>query len=66
MTNASEGRDSKIGFVTDFIVDFLMMLVIVALLSGLSNLKIFPDDTNFLFSLIDHIRTEDLPFPGDP
>ena len=57
-TNASEGRDSKIGFVTDFIVNLLMMLIIVTLLPGLSNLQILSNDADFLLSLIDHIRTE--------
>ena len=52
-TNTSEGRDSKIGFVTDFIVNLLMMFIIVALLPGLSNLEILSDDTDFLFSLPD-------------
>ena len=37
-----------------------MMLIIVALLPGLSNLQILSNDTNFLFSLVDHIRTEEL------
>ena len=56
--NTTEGRDTEISFITNFIVNLLMMLVIVALLSGLSNLQILPDDTKFLFILVDHIGTK--------
>ena len=63
-TNASEGRDLTVGFITDFIVNLLMMLIIVALLPGLTNLEILSNYTDFLFSLIDHMRTEEWPLPG--
>ena len=56
--------DSTVGFITNGIVNLLMMLIIVALLPGLSNLEILSNDTDFLFSLIDHIRTEEWPLSG--
>ena len=35
--NATKGRDAEISFITNFIVNFLMMLIIVALLPRLSD-----------------------------
>ena len=62
--HASEGRDSKIGLVTNFIVDLLMVLVIIAFLPGLRSLEIIPNDTDLLLGLIDHIRTEEWSLSG--
>ena len=62
--NPTEGRDTKVGFITNFIVNLLMMFVIIALLPGLINLEILSNDTDFLFGLIDHIRTQVGPLSG--
>ena len=62
--NPTEGRDMKVGFITNGIVNLLMILIIVALLPGLSSLEILSNDTDFLFSLIDHIMTEEWPLSG--
>ena len=62
--NATKGRDMEVGFITNFIVNLLMVLVIVALLPKLSNLQILSYDSNLLLSFIDHIRTKECPLSG--
>ena len=54
----------KVGFITNFIVNLLMMLVAVTLLPGLGNLQVLSYNSNLLFSFIDHFRTEEWPLSG--
>src|SRR6185369_2559223 len=57
--NTSQRCNSKIGFVTNFIVNFLMMAIIVTLLTRLSYLQTFTNDSNLVFCFFDYIWSKE-------
>src|SRR3954463_2355173 len=60
--SASHGSDTEISIFTRLIDHFLVLAIIVALLTRLSSFKMFTDNANLIFSMLDNVWTNESSF----
>src|SRR3954469_25520016 len=62
--SASHGSDTEVCIFARLIDHFLVLAIVVALLTRLRSFKMFTDNTNLIFSMLDNIRTNESSFPS--